>query len=315
MNTETIFRSLFILSFLFMLGIRVYYQHKVLHGGNKLQIRENAVSLAAGSIAALTTIVFGVEYIFFPGTFSFAYSLTYPLWLRWLGAVILTVGISILWMAHHHLGLNFHSLVGSKEEQSLVQSGPYRWIRHPIYTAYILDYIGGGLLAGNLVLTVVPVVMFTIMIAMRMGREEAVMREKFGEAYDAYTQHTGRLLPRAGTVNLLDEITYDLQFLGSHTLQPKWFKVLKIFILLGFLAGYYFLFGGRAMLIFLAAFLFLMLVVHFVYRNQTRKYTVSWMDFVVATGDEDKPPRIGKYYYPLIILNAILAFLLSQFLA
>ena len=111
---------------------------------------------------------------------------------------------------------------------------------------------------------------------------------------------------------LLEEINYDLKFLGSHTLQPRWFKVFKIFILLGFLAGYYCLSGLKAMLLFLVTFLFLMMVVHFVYRSKTRKYTVSWMDFVMAKGDDANPPRIGKVYYPLIILNAILAFMLSQ---
>lgn len=39
-------------------------------------------------------------------------------------------------------------------------------------------------------------------------------------------------------IRLIDEIKYDLAFLRSHTLQPKWFKVVKVFILLGFLGGY-----------------------------------------------------------------------------
>ena len=44
---------------------------------------------------------------------------------------------------------------------------------------------------------------------------------------------------------LIDEIKYDLNFIKSHTLQPKWFKILKLFILLGFLGGNIFLFGWR----------------------------------------------------------------------
>jgi hypothetical protein len=114
---------------------------------------------------------------------------------------------------------------------------------------------------------------------------------------------------------LIDEIKYDLNFLKSHTLQPKWFKILKIFILLGFLAGYYFLFGLMATMLFFAAFIFLMLVVHFAYRIKTKKYTISWLDFVVIEdGGEQKPQRIGKYYYPAIIVNAILAFIICQVL-
>ncbi|MGD8822547.1 MAG: isoprenylcysteine carboxylmethyltransferase family protein, partial [Anaerolineales bacterium] len=169
---------------------------KVLHSGQVLEIKEGAISLIAGSVAALVTIIFGAEYIFAPGFFDFAYPVTYPAWLRWVGAFCLLIGILLLWRAHHHLGLSFHSLVGSKKEQTLIQSGPYRWIRHPIYTAYLLNYIGGGLLAANLVLTVIPPLAFAVLVIVRIPIEEQVLTEKFGQQYKAYKQNTGRLLPK-----------------------------------------------------------------------------------------------------------------------
>lgn len=114
---------------------------------------------------------------------------------------------------------------------------------------------------------------------------------------------------------LNDEIKYDLSFLKSHTLQPKWFKILKVFILLGFLAGYYILFGLIATSLFFAIFSFLMTVVHFTYRSKTNKYTTSWLDFEVVEEDQEiKPKRIGKYYYPVVIVNAIISFVVSQVL-
>ena len=115
--------------------------------------------------------------------------------------------------------------------------------------------------------------------------------------------------------NLLDEIKYDLNFLKSHTLQPKWFKILKVFILIGFSVGHYFLFGLTATILFLVTFISLMLVVHFTYRVKTNQFTTNWLDFIVI-GDsgERKIKRIGKYYYPAIILNAIISFIVSQVL-
>ncbi len=196
MNTEIIFRTLFILAFIAMMCIRFYYQAKVLREQGKFKIQEGKLSLIAGSIAALTTLLFGGEYIFFPGFFSFAYALNYPDGLRWLGGLALAVGIALLAVSHHYLGLSFNSLVGSKEGQVLVETGPYRWIRHPIYLAYLLNYVGGGLLAGNWVLTGVPVTMFTIVAFVRMGQEEQVMVNLFGQRYIAYMERTGRLLPR-----------------------------------------------------------------------------------------------------------------------
>jgi Ca2+-dependent lipid-binding protein len=108
---------------------------------------------------------------------------------------------------------------------------------------------------------------------------------------------------------LLDELKYDLDFIGSHTLQPGWYKILKVFILLGVIAAYWILFGFIRTIVFLSIFLFLSLAVHFLYRIKTKKYTQSWLDFVVVEG---KTRRIGRYYYAMIIINMILAVLISQ---
>jgi hypothetical protein len=114
---------------------------------------------------------------------------------------------------------------------------------------------------------------------------------------------------------LIDEIKYDLSYLKSHELQPKWFKVLKVFILLGVLVGYYSLFGLTATILFIVTFFILMLIVHFDYRIKTNKYTTSWLDFVVIEeGGEQKTKRIGKYYYLTVIVNVIIALIISQVL-
>ena len=94
---------------------------------------------------------------------------------------------------------------------------------------------------------------------------------------------------------LANGIKYDLDFLKSHTLQPKWYKVLKVFILGGFLLGYYFIFGLAKTVLFFACFVSFALVIHFTYRIKTRKYTQSWLDFVVDETQDGKPNRIGKY--------------------
>jgi hypothetical protein len=114
---------------------------------------------------------------------------------------------------------------------------------------------------------------------------------------------------------LLDEIKYDLDYLKSHSLQPRWFKILKVFILLGFLIGYFYLFGFIATLLFFAAFIFLSTIVHFTYRIKTNKYTQSWLDFVVVEeNNELTTKRIGKFYYSAVIINVILSFVISQVL-
>lgn len=196
MSKETVFRSLFILAFIAVIVIRSYYQLKILLEKRRSEIKESSLGPFVGGIATLTVIVFGIEYIFHPGFFCFAYVIGYPEWIRWLGGFALTMGIFLLGSAHHHLGKNFHSLIVSKEDQALVETGPYQWIRHPIYTAYLINYISGGLLSGNLVLTFVPATLYIIFIGLRLGREEKIMESLFGQRYIEYEKRTGRLIPQ-----------------------------------------------------------------------------------------------------------------------
>ena len=107
---------------------------------------------------------------------------------------------------------------------------------------------------------------------------------------------------------MLKEIQDDARFVRSHTLQPKWYKFGKIFILLGVLGGYSALFGWRKMLIFLGVFLLLSLLLHLLYRAGTRKFTRTWLDFVVVEeGGVPKAQRIGVFYYAAIMVNALIA--------
>ncbi|MGD2253874.1 MAG: isoprenylcysteine carboxylmethyltransferase family protein [Anaerolineales bacterium] len=199
MPLETVFRILFMSSFLAMLAIRIRFQSKVLHEKRALNVQENAFSLTAGCLAALTTIVFGAEYLLAPGRFAFAYLLTYPMWLRWAGVLMLVCGIALLAASHAHLDRSFHSFILTKEDHVLVDSGPYRFIRHPIYVAYVLNYLGGGLLAGNWVLTVFPALMFALFTATRVRREELLLIGEFGDTYHAYMARTGRFFPKLGS--------------------------------------------------------------------------------------------------------------------
>jgi protein-S-isoprenylcysteine O-methyltransferase Ste14 len=117
MNVEIAFRVLYVLAGITMFVIRIYYQSRVWQDRKQVEVKEGGLSLIGGAIAALTGFVFGFEFILSPGTFAFAYSIPYPSWLRWLGVLILTGGITLLGLSHHHLGRSFHSLVVSKVDR------------------------------------------------------------------------------------------------------------------------------------------------------------------------------------------------------
>jgi hypothetical protein len=114
-------------------------------------------------------------------------------------------------------------------------------------------------------------------------------------------------------MKLLDAIRYDLNFIRSHTLQPKWYKVLKVFILLGLLVGYYALFGARKTVVIFVVFLFLAFLIHMTYRVKTDRFMKSWLDFVVVEQNGAIMAKsIGKFYYAAVILSALIAIVISQ---
>lgn len=115
---------------------------------------------------------------------------------------------------------------------------------------------------------------------------------------------------------ILDEIKLDLNFIKSHALQPKWYKILKAVFLVGFLMVYFILFGSLKTAVFLSVFLCLNLLMHMLYRVKTDRWVKSWLDFVVVEENDALQARsIGKFYYSMVILNAAIALLCSQLLS
>jgi hypothetical protein len=114
---------------------------------------------------------------------------------------------------------------------------------------------------------------------------------------------------------ILNEIGYDAKFIQGHSLQPQWYKVLKVFFLLGLIVGYYLIFGGIKTLVFFGCFFGLGLVLHIIYRIKTRKFTQSWLDFKVSDNNGQlEYQRIGVYYYLIVTMNGVISLLLSQLL-
>jgi protein-S-isoprenylcysteine O-methyltransferase Ste14 len=95
-----------------------------------------------------------------------------------IGAAIAILGESIrVWAAGH--------LEKSKE---ITSSGPYRYTRHPLYLGSSLIGIGMAVIANNLAVAVIVIAYLSLTLTAAMRSEEAHLREKFGDAYDAYAQ-------------------------------------------------------------------------------------------------------------------------------
>jgi protein-S-isoprenylcysteine O-methyltransferase Ste14 len=114
--------------------------------------------------------------------------------LGWTGVVLCVLGFGLAISARWHLGRNWGMPMSRKEQPELVTSGPYAYIRHPIYTGLILAMLGSAI-GVNIFWAVllVPVGVYFILSA---RREETVMLQLFPEQYAAYMARTGMLAPR-----------------------------------------------------------------------------------------------------------------------
>ncbi|MBW8773277.1 MAG: isoprenylcysteine carboxylmethyltransferase family protein, partial [Gemmatimonadetes bacterium] len=81
-----------------------------------------------------------------------------------------------------------------KEGHELVQTGPYRWVRHPIYTGILLMILGTGLAGGKVhALLAFPIALIALWLKSRL--EERWMVAEFGERYEAYRKSSSAIIP------------------------------------------------------------------------------------------------------------------------
>lgn len=115
-------------------------------------------------------------------------------WLFWVGAVLTLTGLLFTVWARVHLGRNWSATITVKQDHALITSGPYRFVRHPIYTGLLLALVGFALARGEW-RGVVAVVIAFLAFWRKLRIEERWMREQFGAAYEEYSRRVAALIP------------------------------------------------------------------------------------------------------------------------
>jgi protein-S-isoprenylcysteine O-methyltransferase Ste14 len=148
------------------------------------------ILLALVGLSMLTPLIY-----IFSSLFDFAdYNL--PRWAGWLGAAIFAVGIWLLWRSHADLGRSWTPTLGFREDHHLVTDGVFRYIRHPMYAAHLLWGIATPLMLHNWIAGFAFLLLSSVQYFTRIGAEEQMMVEQFGEEYKRYMERTGRIIPR-----------------------------------------------------------------------------------------------------------------------
>ena len=113
----------------------------------------------------------------------------------WIGVGIAWLGIAFAIWARYVLGGNWSSAVAIREGHELIRSGPYRVIRHPIYTGIIIGGWGTAVVAGQLG-AFIGVILITLGFAYKGNQEELRLHATFGDAWLAHRRRTGMFLPK-----------------------------------------------------------------------------------------------------------------------
>jgi len=201
MNSETLFRAIFFTTFIAVLAIRLYFGWKIRQRDeSSWSVEKEAVEREGMASIVLRLILFlwmmgtFILYVINP-TWMHLFVVLLPIWMRWVGAGLAIVSLPLLVWVHVALGRHWSTNLQFKASHRLITTGPYRWVRHPMYTALFSFFAGLGLLSANgLILSLVVVAV--IVISARIPKEEAMMVAQFGDVYQTYMQRTGRFLPR-----------------------------------------------------------------------------------------------------------------------
>jgi protein-S-isoprenylcysteine O-methyltransferase Ste14 len=112
-----------------------------------------------------------------------------------IGIGIMSMGLSLRIWSIAVLGKYFRTTIELENHQRVVQSGPYRFIRHPSYAGLILTCIGYGLGLQNILALVIVVTLPTVALLHRIDIEEEVLGAGMGKAYGTYQEKTKKLIP------------------------------------------------------------------------------------------------------------------------
>ena len=119
-----------------------------------------------------------------------------PSWVILPGLVLQFTFWWLFWRSHADLGRNWSPGLETRDEHKIIQTGIYARIRHPMYAAIWLQALSQPLLIHNWLGGAFILIAFSAMYFIRVPREEAMLVERFGDAYLAYMDHTGRIWPK-----------------------------------------------------------------------------------------------------------------------
>lgn len=192
-DPDSLFHNAFRAIFLVTFAISTVFRWRARRYGGGIPRRAERRSLILGraliGIPLFATILL---YLVRPSTLDWS-RVEIPDVVRWIAVFLGFAGIPLIYWVFHSLGRNVSETTLTKSDQTLVTSGPYHWVRHPLYSASLAIFFLLGLVAANWLLAgLVAIAAFGIRFV--VAEEEAKLRAEFPE-YEQYMTRTGRFVP------------------------------------------------------------------------------------------------------------------------
>jgi protein-S-isoprenylcysteine O-methyltransferase Ste14 len=195
MDHDSALRATVIVVMMLLLPFGLYHRLKSQSTGEKLDRRQEGLFILAtlrplGAVYWLSVLAWMINPRWMHWSAVFL-----PVWLRWAGVVALLTGAALGAWTFRTLGTNLTDTVVTRQTHTLVVHGPYRWIRHPLYSSAALFIVAISLAAANWFFFAVGVALLSILIV-RTRTEEQNLVVRFGDSYERYMKRTGRFMPR-----------------------------------------------------------------------------------------------------------------------
>lgn len=193
---ENIFRVLAAVILLSGMGISSYFRLKAdRETGEKISRKVDGIPMM--TIIRLGGLILWMSpFVYLLNPVWMAWSkIGLPDWVRWLGVLIGILCIAGVYWLFSSIGSGISPTSATRRQHTLVTSGPYRWVRHPLYTVGSSMFVAFGMMADNWFIMALGVLAF-ILMAIRTPKEEASLIEKFGDEYREYMKRTGAFVPK-----------------------------------------------------------------------------------------------------------------------
>lgn len=196
MNLDDFFRLVLLVLLVAMFAVSITFRRRANRKGNEQvdRTQEGVPLMFALRILGFGTWLLVLLYLINPAWLAFS-TMPLPVWTRWLGLALSAAAVPLLIWMFRSLGDNITDTVVTRDKAQLVTRGPYRYIRHPLYSFGALFFAGVVLLTGSALILLLGAATFGL-LALRTPNEEARLIDRFGDEYRSYMRRTGRFVPR-----------------------------------------------------------------------------------------------------------------------